>query len=163
MNHRRLATLALLIAVLYSSVAVARSTDFTGRTIGVPGSGTVTSVTCGTGLNGGTFTTSGTCSIAGDTVATGISAAGTNQGTATLLTAIQSYVGTVASGTGVRLGTAAVGAHRYVANEGANTLLLYPASGGGINSQSANVPVSIPPDTTALLIGKSSTVWRTVP
>jgi len=29
----------------------------------VSGTGTVTSVTCGTGLNGGTFTTSGTCSV----------------------------------------------------------------------------------------------------
>lgn len=30
---------------------------------GLPGTGTVTSVTCGTGLSGGTFTTTGTCAV----------------------------------------------------------------------------------------------------
>ena len=62
MSRRWLYTYALVLLVA-GSLAWGRSTSFTGGERG--GSGTVTSVTCGAGLSGGTFTTAGTCLIPG--------------------------------------------------------------------------------------------------
>jgi hypothetical protein len=77
------------------------------------------------------------------TVATGISAAGTNQGTATVLTAVWTEVSTVGSGQGVLQKTPVLGERQMVANNGANTLLVYPVSGGTFDSLSANAAVSV--------------------
>jgi len=44
-------------------LAKINSTNYNTQWITVSGTGTVTSVTCGTGLSGGTFTTTGTCAL----------------------------------------------------------------------------------------------------
>lgn len=72
-----------------------------------------------------------------------IAAAGTTQGTATAITTANSIVTTVAAGAGVILpGATVVGAgdRLHVANHGANTLAVYPPSGGKFGVSAANVP-----------------------
>lgn len=86
-------------------------TDGAGVTTWVAaGSGTVTSVTCGTGLTGGTFTTSGTCAVSPvyvKTVATQFfTSSGTYTPTAGLLYSILECVGSGGGGGGVSSGGA---------------------------------------------------------
>lgn len=71
-------------------------------------------------------------------VKTGISAAGTNQGTATAITGSINFVSTVASGTGVILPAAIPSATITVINHGLNTLLVYPATGETVEGLAAN-------------------------
>jgi hypothetical protein len=74
---------------------------------------------------------------------TGITAAGTTQGTATALTADYNGVGNVTAGTGVRLASAVAGLEQTVVNRGANTLLVYPATGEAIDGLAVNAPFSL--------------------
>lgn len=118
-------------------------TEFIGLTAvtSTGGTGTVTSVGSGTGLTGGAITTSGALTI--DQTPAIISAAGTVQGDATLIAALVNVVTTVASGAGVRLPASSVLFNRRITNHGANTLKIYPHSGGAINGLSADTPVQI--------------------
>lgn len=81
--------------------------------------------------------------VNGDWVAT-LSAAGTNQATATEVTAYHCYVTTVAAGSGIVLLKRAPGSEYSVANAGANALLVYPWSGAAFNGATADLPLSIP-------------------
>lgn len=74
---------------------------------------------------------------------TGLTAAGSTQGTALALdyTTFQ-RVTTVAASTGVRLPAATVGARIVVFNKGANSLTVYPATGEAINNGAANAAFS---------------------
>jgi hypothetical protein len=92
---------------------------------------------------------------------TTISAAGTNQGTATALTKDSNIVTTVASGTGVILPTAAAGMTVFIKNAGANALAVYPASGGAIDALAANAAYSIPVGETRSYTASSTTQWFT--
>lgn len=69
-----------------------------------------------------------------------ISAAGTTQGTATLLFSGISVLGTVAASSGVILQTAGVGTSQIIYNGGANPVNVYPPSGLKINNLAANSP-----------------------
>ena len=95
-------------------------------------------------------------------VATGVSAAGTTQGTATGLTAQISVVSTVASGAGVRLPTATPGMRFTIMNTSANALLVYPATNGIINSQAANAAYSQPAGARLDYISTTTTQWYTL-
>lgn len=91
---------------------------------------------------------------------TGISAAGTTQGTATGLTNAVNYVGTVAANSGVILSSsAAAGDCQVVFNGGANTLKIYPDTGAQINAAGANNAVSLLVNTAAELWRCSTTQW----
>jgi hypothetical protein len=99
---------------------------------------------------------------------TGISAAGNNvQGSATVLTSVESYVSTVGTTTnGVLIpakfmipGTPSI----LVVNEGANLLNCFGDTGVSINGGSANASISISVGVAALFKVKSSTSLRTVP
>ncbi len=85
-------------------------------------------------------------------VAVALAAAGTNQAGATPLTKHNNEVTTVATGTGVRLAPSNFGDRIFVANAGANALLVYPASGEYIGALSMNTPVSIPAGKTAIFV-----------
>lgn len=77
-----------------------------------------------------------------------VSAAGTTQATATLLTAANNIVTTVAVGSGVRLPltpTVSANDRLHVANHGANTLAVYPSTGGKFGTSTAGVPALIAP------------------
>jgi len=101
--------------------------------------------------------------------ATGISAAGTNQATATVLTAVTSNVTTVGAGAGVGLPgfvtgttTNSAGLTITVINNGANPLLIYPpigATSDTINGQASTSGVAIFPGTVANFISAANGVW----
>lgn len=90
----------------------------------------------------------------------GVTAAGTNQATATPLTADFNYVNSVASGTGVSLPTPKIGNLITVVNNGANTLLVYPAVGTAIDLFSNGI--SVPVGQTYTAQGISSTLMFTI-
>lgn len=76
-------------------------------------------------------------------------ATGTGQTDAFLLIANITIFGTVASGAGARLPSATGRSAYYVFNNGANALLIYPATGETLNVSAANASVSVP-------VGKSA-------
>jgi hypothetical protein len=94
-------------------------------------------------------------------VATGISAAGTNSATATALSMVINNVTTVASGTGVRLWAAGVGATIVVRNSGANPLLVYPNTGGTINGGAVDAGVTVAVGTSVSFYVIADNTWVT--
>ena len=95
-------------------------------------------------------------------VGTGISAAGTTQGGGTALTKEINIVSTVASGaTGVVLPTAVAGMIVTITNTTANSMIVYPASGGQINSLGTNAGFT-QGTTTIQFVAPTTTQWYTV-
>ncbi len=92
-------------------------------------------------------------------VNTGITAAGTDQATATALTTSINDMGTVGSGTGVVLPTAIAGMEVSVYNHGGNALLIYPALGAQIDALGTNSPFTLSVGIINRLIAFSSTQW----
>jgi hypothetical protein len=97
------------------------------------------------------------------TVSTGLTAAGTTQGTGLVLSGGYSIqeITTAASGTGVVLPTGVAGGYVAVVNRGANPVIVYPASGGTINGQSANAGFTLGVNNSVAFLAKSSTAWYT--
>jgi hypothetical protein len=97
--------------------------------------------------------------VAWKSISVAVSAAGTNQGTATALTSSLSEVTSVASGQGVVLPVPEAGEIVLVANQGTNALSIYPASGHTINNLSANVALSLGVDARRLFFAVTSSHW----
>ena len=96
-------------------------------------------------------------------ITTGITAAGSTQGTATALTKEINVVSTVSSGAnGVVLPTAVAGIVLIVNNTSANTLNVYPATGGAVNSGSTNAAYSHVSGASIQYYATSGTRWYTV-
>lgn len=100
--------------------------------------------------------------VAFKSIATGISAAGTTQGTATALSKSFNEVTTVAAGSGVSLPAPEAGELVVVANQGANALSVYPASGHSINNLSANTAQSLATDTRRIFFALSTSKWYSI-
>ena len=104
----------------------------------------------------------------GGFVAYGVSpavvAAGTVQGTATLLTRPINVVSTVSAGVtdGVLLPVATPGMRVIVMNTSAATLKVYPSSGGQVNSLGTNVAFSLLTATRLEYIATTTTQWYTM-
>jgi hypothetical protein len=94
-------------------------------------------------------------------VGTGISAAGSNQGTATVLTNQMNTVTTVPLGAGVVLPTPVAGQDIFVSNQGANPLAVYPPSGDTIDALAANTPFMMAPGTTVEWMATSASAFST--
>lgn len=101
-------------------------------------------------------------------VNTGISAAGTTQGGATVIatpsffgTPALNIVSTVAANSGVVLPTAVATMKITVVNTGANPLAVYPASGATINASATNIAVTVPVGGAIALQASSTTSWYT--
>jgi hypothetical protein len=77
------------------------------------------------------------------TNSTAVSAAGTTQGTATVLTLDYNNVTTVAANAGVTLPISAAGRLVTVKNNGANPLTVYPPSGGQIEAFGVNAGILV--------------------
>jgi hypothetical protein len=92
-------------------------------------------------------------------IATGIAAAGTNQATATVLSNVFNVVTTVAAGQGVVLPSPKAGDMLIVANQGANLLSVYPASGHSINALSANAALSLAVDVRRIFFAVATNKW----
>ena len=95
-------------------------------------------------------------------VGTGISAAGSVQGDATVLSKEFNVVSTVSTGQGVILPTAVAGMAIIITNTSANSLLVYPHSGGDINGAAVNAAYSQGPGSTLQYIAPNTTDWYTV-
>ena len=94
---------------------------------------------------------------------TGISAAGTTQGTATALTNAVNFISTVTANTGVILpANSTAGDSVFIYNGGANSLKVYPTSGASINQLSANASVTLATNTGLILFCGSTTQWGAV-
>jgi hypothetical protein len=91
-----------------------------------------------------------------------ISAAGSTQGTATILAKTINIVTTVNSGTGVVLPSAVAGMIIYIRNSGANSLNVYPASNDAINSGATNAAFVQGIGSTLQFIAASVSQWYTV-
>lgn len=90
-----------------------------------------------------------------------VTAAGTTQGTAILVTGAHVIVTTTALNTGVILPPAEPGAEVTVKNLGANALNVYPATGGAINALAANAAFSVAAGGQARFLGRNSLNWVT--
>ena len=137
-----------------------------------------TMVISDTGANiTGTANISGTANIGGNlnaanvtvtsynirSVATGIVAAGSTQGTATPLTKEINVVSTsVSSATGVILPTAVAGMEITIINTSANLVFVYPGTSSFIDTQLVNVPNTLPAGNTLQVVAVSGTQWYTV-
>lgn len=97
--------------------------------------------------------------VAFKSIAISISAAGSTQGTATELTKSFNEVTSVAAGQGVVLPAPEAGEIVLVANQGANSLSIYPASGHSINNLSANAAQSLALDTRRMFFAVTSSKW----
>lgn len=97
--------------------------------------------------------------VAFKSIATGISAAGSTQGTATALTKTLNEITTVAASQGVVLPSPEAGELLVIANQGANALSVYPASGHSINNLSSNTSQSLATDTRRIFFAATSSKW----
>jgi hypothetical protein len=91
-----------------------------------------------------------------------VSAAGTSQGDATGLTTSYNVVTMVASGSGVRLPTPPVGMRVVIVNKGANSLNVYPDTGGAIDAAATNVATILSVNAVTTLQASSATQWYTI-
>ena len=120
--------------------------------------GTLTSLSVSGNANIGNIGTAGLITATGNitganvittsysiaSVGTGISAAGSTQGTATAIGKAFNVVSTVSSGAnGVSLPTAVAGMRITIINTSANALNVYPLGNGIINTQAANAALSV--------------------
>jgi hypothetical protein len=94
-------------------------------------------------------------------VGTGISANGSTQGTATVLTKEINVVSTVSAGQGVQLPAAVAGLVIIVTNTSANTVNVYPPTGAAINAGSANAAYGHLAGASLQYFAVSSTQWYT--
>jgi hypothetical protein len=91
-----------------------------------------------------------------------LTAAGSTQGTALIITRPINDVTTTAAGTGVRFPVATAGMRIIVRNSGVNSLSIYPAVGGQINSLGTNGAFTLVSGTTLEFIAFSATQWYTL-
>ena len=94
--------------------------------------------------------------------ATGLTATGSNQGTALAITKDINVVSNVSASTGVILPVTTGGLRISVINTGANALSVYPASGAQINSAAANAAYSLAVGARLDFLSVSSTQWYTL-
>jgi hypothetical protein len=139
--------------------ALVAGTVYTNAQTNITSVGTLTSLSVSGNITGANIIAT---SYHIRSVGTGISAAGSSQGTGTALTKEINIVSTVSSGAnGVVLPTAVVGMMITITNTTANSLLVYPASSGAINSLGTNVAFT-QGTTTIQFIAPTSTQWYTV-
>jgi hypothetical protein len=135
-------------------------------TLNATGNATVGNLGFGSGVITGTGNITGSNLAATSyfirSINTAVSATGTNQGSATELTKEINVVSTVASGAGVVLPTAVAGMVIIINNTSANTLAVYPASGGVINSGLTNAAYSHISGASLQYYAINATQWYTV-
>jgi hypothetical protein len=91
-----------------------------------------------------------------------VTAAGTTQADATVLTKTYNVITTATSNQGVKLPTAQAGSVYTVVNATAVNVKIYPNTSGTINGGSANVSINVPSGASIKFIGTSTTNWQTL-
>jgi len=131
--------------------------------IGTTGvSGSTTTISIGSAVSGATSTTT-LSGLVIDSISAAVSAAGSTQGAATALVSnINNVTVVAAAADGVRLPTAVAGMRILVRNsDAADTLKIYPATGGQINALGSNAAYSLAIGTTIELMATTTTQWYT--
>jgi hypothetical protein len=131
--------------------------------IGTAGvSGSTTAINIGSAVSGATSTTT-LNGLVIDSISAAVSAAGTTQGTATgLVSNINNVTVVTAAAAGVRLPTAVAGMRILVRNsDSADTLSIYPATGGTINALAANAAFTLAAGSAIELMATTATQWYT--
>lgn len=111
--------------------------------------------------NTGTFGNITSTGFFSHSVSSTVSAAGTNQGTATALTKTINVVTTASAGQGVRVPTATAGMVLYITNTSGTTVNVYPATGARINNLATNAAFSLGANATVHFIAPTTTQWYT--
>jgi len=88
-----------------------------------------------------------------------ISATGTDQNTATLLTKQINVISSGANANGVKLPNAIGGMSVIIVNTTANNIYIYPNSGASIEGYSVNIPIKQINSSTLQIIAVSNTKW----
>ena len=143
---------------------------FTAVSVAQGGTGvaTLTGLVKGNGTSNFSAATAGTDYVVAGTATvgglllsttTGITAAGTTQADATVLTNDINVVATTPASAGVRLPVPAAGRVIAVVNRGANTLKVYPATSTAINTLGNNAAFSVAANATLTLRGSSAAQW----
>jgi sugar lactone lactonase YvrE len=131
--------------------------------IGTAGlSGSTTTINIGSAVSGATSTTT-LNGLVIDSISAAVNAAGTTQASATgLVSNINNVTVVTAAAAGVRLPTAVAGMRILVRNsDSADTLSIYPATGGTINALAANAAFTLAAGSTTELMATTSTQWYT--
>ena len=131
--------------------------------IGTAGlSGSTTNIAIGSAVSGATSRTT-LNGIVIDSISAAVSAAGTDQAGATALVSnINNVTVVTAAAAGVRLPTAVAGMRILIRNsDSADTLSIYPATGGTINALAANAAFTIIAGATIELMATTATQWYT--
>jgi len=93
-------------------------------------------------------------------VATGITAAGTTQGTAQLVSADVNFISTVAAGSGVILYNGMIGDSVFIMNDGdPDALTVYPPVGSKFNNLATNAGFTLAMNTPVWCIKITATRW----
>jgi hypothetical protein len=137
-------------------------TTVSGGNVGSYGDSNVVTLLSSFGSNSISTTGNVTAKYLINSVQTGITAAGTVQGNATVLGNTINIVTTVTSGTGVILPSPIAGMTIYITNTSANSLSVYPAVGNAINSLGTDTSFSQPATATIHYIASSTSQWYTV-
>jgi hypothetical protein len=158
---------SLVTATATSSLNLSTGAVVSGSTktvnIGTAGvSGSTTTIAIGSAVSGATSTTT-LNGLVINSITAAVSAAGTTQGTATgLVSNINNVTVVTAAAAGVRLPTAVAGMRILVRNsDSADTLSIYPATGGTINALSANAAFTLAAGSTIELMATTATQWYT--
>ena len=116
----------------------------------------------GTALKVGTQTYLNPAGFEVQTNITGLTATGTTQATALVLTRQRSVVTTVAAGAGVVLVSGGVGVMLLVVNRSANALLVYPVLGGSIGLLAVNAAVTVAAGTGRFFLQSAAAQWDAI-
>ena len=93
-------------------------------------------------------------------VATGLTATGTTQGTALAVTSDVNFVSTVAASSGVILYNGMIGDSVFIVNDGgANALTVYPPVGSKFNALATNTGFTLPANTPVWCMKVTATRW----
>ena len=93
-------------------------------------------------------------------VATGLTAAGTTQGTALAITADVNFISTVGASSGVQIYNGVIGDSVFVMNDGgANALTVYPPTGSKFNNLATNAGFTLNANTPVWCIKVTATRW----
>ena len=148
------------VANLNVATAGTAGTVTTAAQPNITSTGTLTSLTVS-----GNITAQANVTVSGysiSSVGTGISAAGSTQGTATALTKDINVVSTVSASQGVVLPTAVAGMRITVMNTSATAMNTYPASGAAINSLATNAAFVHAAGARLDFVATSTTQWYTM-
>jgi hypothetical protein len=144
-----------------ASAALQSDTVISSSQPNITSVGTLTGLTLSGGFTGTDVTSTGFFLAS---VGTGVSAAGTNQAGATLLTKQVNVISTVATGIndGIKLPAPTIGMQLIIVNTTAFPVKIYPSTGGNIDSLATNGSFSLGAGARLMIVAATVTQWYTM-